>query len=212
MKTVLKNSISVLLIVFVFQNCNTNKSKKPIESTTTQVTDSMTVIKEKQAPVTPKQPEKKTCKCNAKAYVTTMPDGGIELFNDHKEVVQKVSFDLEDEDFLVIELKMAKENKFQIKSLEFAFEETKKNYENLWISNTYLRIFLPDSNTKVSLFSAPNTTAKVLLKVNPFDQHTITLLGCCKNWIYGLYKDKEGKETKAWFNPNDICSNPLSNC
>jgi len=220
MKTVLKNSIRILLIIFVFHSCNTNKSKKPTESTTQQTIDSMTVIKEEPTPVPQQEPasvpseqlEKKACNCNAKAYVTTLPDGGVELLNDDNEVVHKVSFNTRAEEFLKLTFKMAKENKFQIKSLEIAFNETTQNYENLWIANTHLRVYLPDADVNVPLYSAPDKTSKVLLKVNAYAKHTLTLLGCCKGWMYGLYKDKDGKETKAWFDPDSICSNPLSNC
>lgn len=214
---ILKSSFSLLfLLAFLLQGCNSKQGKKESKTTEIQsenvlvsVNDDVSNTSKNTAAVVTE------CDCNVTAYAIKSPQKGIELFNEKKEVAERISFNEGEEEFLTLELANSKEEMFQIKKIEVAFAETANNkkYENLWIESKHLRVYLPDSDKEVNIYSTANEKSKVIRGVNSTEKYTIKIVKCCKKWIYGIYhNEKTGEQIEGWFRPEDICSSPLTNC
>lgn len=154
------------------------------------------------------------CECDATAYITKSPKNGVELFNEEREVIKRITFDAENEEFLRVKLKGYTDNMFQISSLANPFHENQEpdEYSNLWIEKRHLSVFLPDRKGKVEIYSEPNEKSKILYKVTTGERYSIQVIKCCNGWVYGIHSNKKGKLSKGWFHPDDICSSPVANC
>jgi hypothetical protein len=213
------------IILMVFQSCKSSGNKEDnatqferIDSLKTN-SNPMDSIKLKTKSLNiESKPDKvlsNECSCRAIAYVTKSPKGGIELLSKEKKVVKRFYFDEENEEFAIVELKNYNGEMFQVYTLTNPFSANRDDdneYLNLWIENKDLRIFLPDNKEKVNLFSEPNEESTIINEVSAREKYFIQPIKCCKKWIFGIYNDKNGNQSKGWFHPDDICSSPITNC
>lgn len=214
MKKLISKLTFIFYILITILSCTSNEKKvavitdfKRMDSLNLNTMDSLNFKSEKKL--------SEECDCKAVAYLTKSPAGGIELLNQNKKIVKRISFNEENEEFIKIELKNYNKEMFQISSLTNPFNAQDYNqneYTNLWIENRGLRIFLPDAKKKVNLFSEPNEESVIIGEVSASEKYSIQPIKCCKKWIFGIYYDKNGNESKGWFHPDDICSSPITNC
>lgn len=209
MKTKILFNITFITGILLSCTSNHNTQNEPVLSNQTEA------VNEALAADNTEEPHELTssneCQCKVISYVTKCPKEGVQLFDDQNNVVQSVFFNADNEDFLTVEISEFKAAKAKINWLQKS-DDIDKQLANHWIATSHLQIFLPDSKTKIGLYSEPLDNSTISKYLNPYEIANIQLQNCCKNWIFGIFTTKNGDKLEGWLHPDDFCSNPLTNC
>ncbi|MCB9287771.1 MAG: hypothetical protein H6560_10675 [Lewinellaceae bacterium] len=155
------------------------------------------------------------CGCYAVGYITDPGIKGVAFFKEvDGEVVHRVTIDVDQEEFLEISVVQSENGWFRVGKVKNPFSEIPNDQalSGLWVDGALLRVYLPDADVKVNLYDQPDKTSRVTHQVNALGNYQLSVIGCCRNWVYAEYRAASGESYRGWLSPEDICSTPISNC
>jgi hypothetical protein len=62
----------------------------------------------------------------------------------------------------------------------------------------------------IQVFSQSSKLSPLIGKL--YKEQDVSILKCCKEWVFVKALDKNGKEIRGWVEKRDLCSNPFTTC
>ena len=154
------------------------------------------------------------CNCKASAYLTDPDKNGTNVRNQpNGKIVNKLPLDESKgyESGVYIHMKKSKNNWIQIDYITGHSGDTVTKYHDTWVYGGMIGTSTANYNKQViNLYSLPSKKSKITGKIN--EDQTVSIIGCCGEWVYVIGKGKDGKKVTGWLEPEMQCPNAVTNC